>query len=129
MSQFKDVNVVYHYVKDWEGAKKFYDQILGWSVLYTDDNIGWREYGTDSNEKRTTTHVAINKITAGDQGQQGVGTTITFTVESVDKTQAWLKSKGVKVDDILVIPGVVKIGTFYDPEGNRMQFAESVPPA
>jgi|GEM_PF-5908694 len=27
--------------------------------------------------------------------------------------------------DLLAIPGVVTYGTFYDPEGNRFQFASS----
>ena len=123
MSQFQNVNVAYHYVNDWDRAKKFYDEILGWPVAYSDDNIGWREYGMDN-----ATHIAIQKATEGDQGKPGLGSTITFLVESVDKTQAWLKSKGVKVDEVLVIPGVIKVGTFFDPEGNRMQFVEPQPP-
>jgi predicted enzyme related to lactoylglutathione lyase len=123
MSQFQNVNVAYHYVKDWERAKKFYDEVLGWPVAYSDDNIGWREYGMDN-----ATHIAIQKSTEGDQGNPGVGSTITFLVENVDKTQAWLKSKGVKVDEVIVIPGVIKFGTFFDPEGNRMQFVEPQPP-
>jgi hypothetical protein len=31
----------------------------------------------------------------------------------------------VKCGDIVDIPGVVKYGTFFDPEGNRFQFAGS----
>lgn len=123
MSQFKNVNVAYHYVKDWERAKKWYDEILGWPVAYSDDNIGWREYGMEN-----ATHIAIQKITPDDQGEPGVGSTITLLVDSVEKTLAWLKGKGVKIDEILLIPGVIKIGTFYDPDGNRMQMVEPVPP-
>jgi len=123
MSMFKNVNVVYYYVKDWEGTKKFYGEILGWPLMYGDDSVGWMEYGVDN-----ATHVAINKSQSSDQGSAGVGATVVFTVDSAEKTQEWLKSRGVRCDEILVIPGVVKVGTFYDPEGNRMQFAESNPP-
>ena len=42
MSMFKDLNVVYVYVKDWEAAKKFYRETLEWPVAYSDDKIGWR---------------------------------------------------------------------------------------
>jgi predicted enzyme related to lactoylglutathione lyase len=34
MSLFKDVNVVTYHVKDWEAAKKFYGELLGWPVCY-----------------------------------------------------------------------------------------------
>ncbi len=98
MSKFMNVNVVYHYVKDWDRAKKFYDEILGWQVAWSDDNSGWREYGADN-----ATHFAINKITEHARGRQGVGATVTFTVDNVDETHAWLKSKGIKVDDVLLV--------------------------
>ena len=35
---------------------------------------------------------------------------------------------GVRCDDVVVIPNMVTYGTFYDPEGNSLQFA-STPPA
>jgi predicted enzyme related to lactoylglutathione lyase len=123
MSMFKNVNVVYVYVKDWERAKKWYGDVLGWPVAFASDEAGWNEWGVDN-----ATHVAINRASAGDPSRAGTGATITFTVDNVDKVQAELKKKGVKCDDILVIPGMVKIGTFYDPEGNRLQFVESAPP-
>ncbi len=123
MSMFKNVNVVYHYVKNWDAAKKFYKDLLGWPVPYENDEVGWCEFGVDG-----ATHVAINRVSAGDPGTPGVGSTITFTVDSAEATQAWLQSKGVKCDELLVIPGGVKLGTFFDPEGNRMHFADSAPP-
>ncbi len=124
MSMFKDVNVVYHYVTDLEAAKKFYTDLLGWPVAYDSPEAGWFEVGEPGK-----THVALNKRTPGDPGTAGVGATITFTVDSADKTQAWLKQKGIKCDELMLIPGSMKLGTFYDPEGNRMHFVESVPPS
>jgi catechol-2,3-dioxygenase len=45
MSLFKNVNVVSLDVVDWEKAKKFYRELLGWPVAFSDDNAGWEEYG------------------------------------------------------------------------------------
>jgi predicted enzyme related to lactoylglutathione lyase len=119
MSLFKDVNVVYVYVKDWEAAKQFYRQTLEWPVAYTDDNIGWEEYGVDG-----ATHIAINVWDQpGDPPRNGA--TCTLSVENCQQVTDTLRARGVRCDDVVVIPGVVTYGTFYDLEGNRFQFAGS----
>ena len=51
------------------------------------------------------------------------GGTATFSVNDCDRVTAELRVRGVKCDDVLHIPSVVKYGTFYDPDGNRLQFA------
>ena len=62
MAQFKKVNVVYCYVRDWEGAKKFYRELLEWPVVFTDDQVGWEEYGMENE-----THIAINRWDSPDR--------------------------------------------------------------
>ena len=124
MALFKNVNVVYYYVTDWEKAKAFYDKVMeGWPIPWSDDQIGWREYGRDNE-----THIAINKWDGPDKPPARGGATVTFTVDDALKTTEALRRMGVKCDDVESIPGVVTIGTFYDPEGNRIQFAQSMPP-
>lgn len=121
MSLFKNVNVVYLYVQDWEAAKKFYSETLEWPLVYCDDTIGWCEYGAEN-----ATHVAINKVGEHDPAiQRGNQITITFTVEDVHAATKELRARGVRCEDPVLIPGVVHYGTFYDPEGNRFQFASS----
>ena len=121
MSDFKKVEVAYVYVRDWESAKKFYNEILNWPIAYSDDEMGWVEYGVDSE-----THFSISRWDDKDTlPSRGLGTTIVFTVENAQATTDLLRSKGVRCDDPVTIPGVVTFGTFYDPEGNRLQFASS----
>ena len=45
MSHFKNVNVVYQHVTDFERAQEFYGEILGWPTAYAGDDMGWHEYG------------------------------------------------------------------------------------
>jgi predicted enzyme related to lactoylglutathione lyase len=124
-SMFKNVNVVYHYVTDWAGGKKFWGDLLEWPVAYESDEAGWMEWGMDN-----MTHVAINKWDEPGPAPIGRGGTLTLTVEDVYKTSEALKKRGIKVDDVLHIPNIVLIGTGYDPEGNRFQFVqEGAPPA
>lgn len=122
MSDFKNVNVVYFYVTNWEVAKKFYRETLGWPVFFSDDEMGWEEYGAEG-----ATHVAINHWDADSPPPRGSGTTCTLTVEDCFTTTERLRAKGVKCDDVVVIPGAVTFGTFYDPDGNRIQFVSEEP--
>lgn len=117
MSMFKNVNVVYCYVKDWEGGKKFYRDILEWPVAYSSDEAGWEEYGIEG-----ATHLAINKWDRDDPMPLAAATVV-LSVDDPYKTTELLRARGVKCDDVIHIPDVVTYGTFYDPEGNRIQFA------
>jgi predicted enzyme related to lactoylglutathione lyase len=119
MPLFKNVSVVEYHVKDWEGAKKFYSEILEWPVCWNDDNIGWVEYGRDNE-----THISISRWQEG-QPEPGTGSQAiaVFTVDDAVKATEFLRARGVKCDDAVNIPGVVCFGTFYDPDGNTLQFA------
>ena len=124
MSMFKNVNVVFYHVTDWEGAKKFYGEVLGWPVAYASDEFGWVEYGRENE-----THLAINRWNGPGPVPSRPGSCVaTLTVDDAQKTTEALRAKGIKCDDLLVIPGVVTIGTFYDPEGNQIQFVPTAPP-
>ena len=115
MSLFKNVNVVSLEVSDWEAAKKFYRELLGWPVVNSDDGIGWEEYGLADQA-----HVSISRSDHAptDRG----GTTLVLTVDNATEAVAALRAKGIRCDDVMVIPGVVEIGMMYDPFGNRIQF-------
>ena len=116
MSLFLNVNVVSLDVTDWERAKKFYRDLLGWPVAFSDDNAGWEEYGLENQA-----HVSINRSDHAPSGHPG--TTLVLSVENAVQTAAALRAKGIKCDDVVTIPGMVSYGTFYDPDGNRIQFA------
>jgi predicted enzyme related to lactoylglutathione lyase len=119
MSLFKNVSVVYSYVKNWEAAKKFYRETLEWPVAWSDDGVGWEEYGVAE-----TTHVAINRWESQDVMPLAAATLV-LSVDDAYKVTDALRARGVKCDDVVRIPNVATYGTFYDPEGNRFQFASS----
>jgi predicted enzyme related to lactoylglutathione lyase len=123
MSQFKNVNVVQYNVGDWERAKKFYQDVLDWPLAYEDEQIGWREWGLPNE-----THLAINRWDSQWGPQPTNGALAVLSVDDAHATTAALRAKGIKCDDVMSIPGVVDIGLFHDPEGNKIQFA-SRPPA
>jgi predicted enzyme related to lactoylglutathione lyase len=121
MSLFKNVNVVSLNVTNWEQAKEFYRNVLGWPVAFSSDEAGWEEYGSDNQA-----HVSITK--SDHAASPNAGTTLVLGVDDAHQTTAALRAKGVKCDDVTVIPGMVTYGTFYDPDGNRIQFVSLTPP-
>ena len=115
MSLFKNVNVVSLEVTDWEAAKKFYREVLDWPVVNSDEGMGWEEYGLEDHA-----HVSISR--SDHAHSDAGGTTLVLTVDNTTAAVAALRAKGIKCDDVVTIPGVVAISTFYDPFGNRIQF-------
>jgi predicted enzyme related to lactoylglutathione lyase len=124
MSHFKRIEVISFDVSDWERAKKFYAETLEWPVAWADDAIGWIEYGYDGQ-----THIAINRHEGPLPAPAATGATPVLAVADAHKTLAALRAKGVRCDDVIEIPGVVTYAGFYDPDGNRLQFATSNEPA
>lgn len=123
MSLFKDVSVVQYYVRDWETAKKFYLDVLGWPVAFLDDRNGWMEFGEEGK-----THFAINRWDDPATQPPGKGCALAvFTVENAVTAAAALRMRGIRCDNVEIIAGVVAVSAFYDPEGNCIQFA-SLPP-
>lgn len=119
MSLFKDVNVVTYHVKDWVAAGKFYKEVLGWKVCYEDENLGWMEFGEDGK-----THISISRIGEGSKLEIGENSPIAvLSVENAVSATAELRARGVRCEDAVNIPGVVCFGTFFDLDGNKLQFA------
>jgi len=117
MTTFKRIQVVSYEVSDWERAKQFYADILGWPLVWGDDTIGWMQYGY-----RGQTQIAISRREGPPLAPAG-GAIAGFIVDDARETLAELRARGIRCDDIIDIPGVVTYATFYDPEGNRLQFA------
>ncbi len=93
-------------------------------MAWSDDNFGWREYGRDGEA-----HVSIQRWPGpAPVPPRDGGATIVLSVDNAHKTVEALRAMGVKCNDAVTITGVVTYATFFDPEGNRIQFAASEPP-
>lgn len=55
------------------------------------------------------------------------GAVLTWSVEDIDASRAVIEAKGVRFDgETRTLPGLVKLATFFDPDGNVMMFAQSL---
>ncbi|HEX9106034.1 MAG TPA: VOC family protein [Longimicrobiales bacterium] len=123
MSQFKNVNVVQYNVVDFERAKQFYQEVLEWPVAFHSDEAGWFELG-----RPNETHIAINRWDSAWGPLPVNGALAVLSVDDAHATTAALTARGIRCDKVESIPGMVTYGAFFDPEGNKIQFA-SLPPA
>jgi predicted enzyme related to lactoylglutathione lyase len=116
------ISVAYYNVRNWNAAKKFYGETLGLPVSFGNEEMGWLEFGVPGQPT-----LAINKWAGPDPMPPTVGgATVTLNTGNLDGCIADLKIKGVKCDDVQEIPGMVRILTIVDPEGNRVQIAHSL---
>lgn len=99
----------------------WYEQVLGFELLYKRDDIAWCEM--KSPVANVNVGFGIKEEGAGGPG----GAVLTFGVTDIDAAKAELDRHGVRQDgDIMEIPGMVKLLTFYDPDDNALMFYEDL---
>jgi CreA protein len=108
-------------VRNFATAAKWYEDVLGFQKLYDMPEMGWGEWAT--NVPGMT--VGISEVQDNSPGPGGA--ILTFGVNDIDKARAWLESKGVKFDgETQEIAGMVKLATFFDPDGNTFMLAQGL---
>lgn len=107
-------------VTDIERSIAWYSDILGFKLLYRADDIGWCELATGV----PGVNVGLSQ---NESVSQGGGATNVWAVKNIEAAKAVLDAANVRQDgDIQHIPGLVKLITFYDLDGNQMMLSESL---
>ena len=107
-------------VTDMDASITWYEKVLGFSLLNRFDDIAWCELSTG------VPGVVVG-LSQNEKVAQGGGATNVWGVKDIEVAKAHLDAHGVKQDgDIQHVPGMVKLITFYDPDGNAMMFAETL---
>ncbi len=103
-------------VTDLGKAIDWYRNVLGFELLYRQDEIAWCELKTG------VARVNVGLSERQEAGGAG-GATPTFGVVDIEEAKAALDAAGVRQDGpIQEIPGLVRLLTFYDPDGNALMF-------
>ena len=111
-----EVDLAWYQVKDMDAAKRFYGDVLG--LRKRIDLGGWCEF-SHSDEAAS---IGLNAMREGDDER---GATVVLRVDDLARAQKELKAKGVKFEgEVHEVPGVVRIATFRDPDGNRLQICQ-----
>lgn len=105
---------------DLERSTKWYQDVLGFTFLYKVDDIGWCELATEV----PGVNIGLSQVEkAGGSGNA----ILTFGVKDVDAARQRVEGKGVRFDGpTQTIPDMVKLATFFDPDGNALMFFQDL---
>ena len=103
-------------VTDLDRSLAFYRDLLGFSLLYRRDDIAWCELQT------ATEKVNVGLAAREEAGGAG-GATLTFGVRDIEAAKAELDRHQIRQDGpVQEISGLVRLLTFFDPDGNALMF-------
>ena len=106
-------------VSDFKQSVAWYREALGFEVTYELEQYGW-------GEMRTPWEGVSVGISQNEELKHG-GTVPTFGVKDIAAARKHLEAMGTKFDgETHEIEGMVKLATFYDPDGNAWMLAESL---
>lgn len=114
-----EITIAMH-VSDIDRSIAWYTDVLGLSMLYKIDEIAWCEFATPVKG----THIGLSQVEKAKGSQSCVPT---FAVTNIDAARKHLESCDVRFDgDTLTIEGMVKLATFFDPDGNPLMLSQSL---
>ena len=99
---------------------EWYTRVLNMTLIYHAEDISWGEL---------TTSVAKVSLGLGqvETVKTGGGATLVWGVDDIDAAKAHLDRHGVEQDgEIEHIPGLVKLLSFRDPDGNDLKFSQNL---
>jgi len=118
MSWYKQFDLVWFPVVDYGRAKSFYKDDLGFELVLEDRESNWAEFQISPGAK-----MAIHAVKVTNANPIGA---LVLDVEDLGKSELWLRGKGIKVFDKEEIPGLVKLASFTDPDGNVIQLSQAL---
>ncbi len=105
---------------DLEQSIGWYQDVLGMTLLYRMDEMGWCELTSP------VARVNVGLSVVEDLAVQG-GATLTFGVTDIDEASVSLESQDVRFDgETQTIPEMVRLATFFDPDGNKLMFFQDL---
>ncbi len=107
------------HVSDLEKSIAWYEKVLGFKLMYHMKEMGWCEMASP------VSGVQVGLSQVEDPKVRGV--TLTWGVNDIDSARKTLEADDVRFDGLTQeIPGMVKLATFYDPDGNTYMLYQSL---
>jgi catechol 2,3-dioxygenase-like lactoylglutathione lyase family enzyme len=102
-------------VSDYDRSLAWYRDVLGFETVYELADYGWCELRTPFGF-----NIGLGQTETVEKGN----VTPTFGVHDIDAAIAHLRERDVQVEDWHEVPGMVRLSTFYDPDGTPWMFAQ-----
>ena len=106
---------VWYQVRDLAAGREFYTRKLGFTETYVDSDGSWVKLERDGME--------IGLAEGEPQEDSGVAH---VDVQDVKAVAEELRNDGVEVGVVFELHGEMRLLDVFDPEGNRLQFAQEL---
>ena len=107
-------------VKDRKRSSEWYRNVLGLELLYDVEEIGWCELASPVKG----VNIGLSEVESPSVGR---GPVPTWGVQDIDQARRVLEEKNVRFDgETRVLPDMVKLATFYDPDGNTLMLYQAL---
>ena len=114
-----EITIAMH-VSNLDRSIDWYTNVLGFTMLYKVDEIAWAEFATPVKG----TQIGLSQVEKAKGSQSCVPT---FGVEDIVAARTHLESHDVRFDgETITIEGLVKLATFFDPDGNPLMLSQSL---
>lgn len=108
-------------VGDLKSAIAWYGEKLGFSLVYSADEVGWAELSSP------LTGFSLGLFAEPAEAGKGANVVVTFGVVDVDAARATMEARGVEfAGPTDTMEGMVKLATFKDPDGNTFMIAQTL---
>ena len=107
-------------VTDLKKSIAWYQDALGFKLLYHVEEMGWCELATEI----PRVNIGLSQV---EKVPKGGGSTLTFGVEDITAARKLLEAKKVKFDgETRTYEGMVRLATFFDPDGNSLMLFQDL---
>ena len=106
--------LVWYHVRDLVSARDFYANKLGFTETYVDGDGTWVKL------QRGATEIGLA------EGEPEEGGVAHVDVEDVKAEAERLRGEGVEVGVVFELHGEMRLLDVFDPDGNRIEFAQDV---
>jgi CreA protein len=107
-------------VSDYARGLAWYRDVLGLKVVFELETWGWAQL-------QSPVDGLLIGIGQSEEVKTGGGATLTFTVADIEAARAYLEAEGVRFDgEISQVEDMVRLTTFYDPDGNALMLAQQL---
>jgi catechol 2,3-dioxygenase-like lactoylglutathione lyase family enzyme len=111
------VTPVWYHVRDFDAGRAFYTGKLGFTERYVDAEGRWAKLERDGME--------IGLAEGEPQEESGVAH---VDVDDVKAVAEELRNEGVEVGVVVELHDEMRLLDVFDPDGNRLQFAQELSP-
>lgn len=106
-------------VRDMARAIEWYGEVLGFELVYRMDEMGWCEMASPV----AGVTVGFSQV----EKPKTTGPVPVWNVADIDAARAGLEARHVRFDgDTMTIPGMVRLATFFDPDGNAWMLSQTL---